>query len=109
MLRAPAQRRMVNRMGRPSRLLGKVGQQGGSATRGKRVMPIEFSVSDVIPASPQEIYDAWLDSEGHAQITGGQPARISASEGAEFMAWNGYISGRNLKLEPGRRIVQAWR
>ncbi len=72
-------------------------------------MPFEFLVSDIIPASPQQIYDAWLDSEGHAQITGGQPAKISAKEGAEFSVWNGYISGRNVKLEPGRLIVQAWR
>jgi len=50
-------------------------------------MPIEFSVSDIIPASPQQIYDAGLDSEGHAQITGEQPAKISAKEGAEFSAW----------------------
>ncbi len=28
-------------------------------------MPFEFSVSDVIPASPQAIYDAWLSSDGH--------------------------------------------
>jgi hypothetical protein len=39
-------------------------------------MAIEFTVSDVIPASPQEIYAAWLSSEGHAQITGGQPAEV---------------------------------
>ena len=72
-------------------------------------MPFEFSLSDIIPASPEEIYSAWLDSRCHAQMTGGGPARISAKEGASFTAWNGYISGRNLKLEPGRRIVQSWR
>lgn len=72
-------------------------------------MAIEFSVSDLIPASPQQIYDAWLGSEGHEMITGGQPAQISEREGAEFTVWNGYITGKNLKLEPGRRIVQSWR
>lgn len=72
-------------------------------------MPIEFTVSDVIPARPQEIYNAWLSSEGHARITGGQPATVSAIEGAAFTAWDGYISGKNIKLEPGRRIVQSWR
>jgi len=72
-------------------------------------MPFEFSVSDVIPATPNEIFDAWLDSRGHEQLTGGQPAQISANEGANFTAWNGYITGRNLKLEPTRRIVQSWR
>jgi len=72
-------------------------------------MPFDFSVSDVIPASPQEIYDAWLSSDGHEKITGGKPAQMSAQEGAAFTVWNGYIRGRNLKLEPSRRIVQSWR
>jgi activator of HSP90 ATPase len=60
-------------------------------------------------ASAQDIYDAWLSSSGHEKITGGQKAQISAQEGAAFTAWNGYITGRNLKLEPGRRIIQSWR
>ncbi len=72
-------------------------------------MPFDFSVSDVIPASPQEIYDAWLSSDGHEKITGGKPAQMSAQEGSAFTVWNGYIRGRNLKLEPSRRIVQSWR
>jgi activator of HSP90 ATPase len=72
-------------------------------------MSFEFSVSDLIPAGAQDIYDAWLSSSGHERITGGQPAQISAREGAEFTVWNGYITGRNLQLEPGRRIVQSWR
>src|SRR5215471_13171298 len=67
-------------------------------------MPFEFSVSDLIPASAQDIYDAWLSSSGHEKITG-QKAQISAQEGAAFTVWNGYISGRNLKLEPGRRVA----
>jgi len=56
-------------------------------------MPFEFSVSDVIPASPEQIYDAWLDSEGHARITGGQPASISAKEGASFRRGTGTSPG----------------
>ena len=72
-------------------------------------MAIEFSVSNVIPATPPEIYDAWLSSKGHAGITGGQAAQASAGVGDSFTAWNGYISGKNMELEPGRRIVQSWR
>src|SRR5262249_38301226 len=64
---------------------------------------------DFIPARAQDIYDAWLSSSGHENITGGQKAQISAQEGAAFTVWNGYITGQNLKLEPGRRIVQSWR
>jgi uncharacterized protein YndB with AHSA1/START domain len=55
-----------------------IGERGGA-------MPFEFSVSDLIPASAQDIYDAWLSSSGHEKITGGQ------------------------KAQPGRRIVQSWR
>jgi activator of HSP90 ATPase len=72
-------------------------------------MPFTFSVSDIIPAPPQAVYDAWLSNEGHAAITGGKPAEISAEPNAVFTVWDGYITGRNLTLEPGRRIVQSWR
>ena len=71
-------------------------------------MSFDFTVSDVIPASAQDIYDAWLDSTGHSKMTGGE-ARASASVGDTFSAWDGYISGSNLELEPGRRILQSWR
>lgn len=72
-------------------------------------MAFEFSVSDIIPATPQEIYDAWLDSRVHAMMTGGKAAQISTAPGATFTVWNGYITGRNLALTPGRRILQSWR
>ena len=71
-------------------------------------MTIEFTVSTVIAAIPLEVYDAWMSSEGHSAMTG-SPARVSASVGGEFEAWDGYIHGRNLELIPGKRIVQAWR
>ena len=71
-------------------------------------MTIEFTVSDVIPASPQIIYDAWLNSDGHTKMTG-SPALASAKVGDPFHAWDGHITGKNLKLDSGRRIVQSWR
>jgi len=71
-------------------------------------MPIEFTVSAIIPASPKAIYDAWLDSDGHTKMTG-SPAHATAKVGDSFAAWDGYISGKNLELEPGKRIVQSWR
>lgn len=69
---------------------------------------MEFEVSAVIATSSTEIYDAWLDGEAHARMTGAA-ATGKAEVGASFTAWDGYISGTNLELEPGRRIVQAWR
>ncbi len=69
---------------------------------------IEFVVSAVIPASPEVVYAAWLNSESHSKMTGGQ-AEVSAIVGGVFQAWDGYIQGKNLELEAGRRILQAWR
>lgn len=67
-----------------------------------------FTVSEWFPASPEEVYQAWLDSKNHAQMTG-SPARMSSKVGEEFEAWDGYIFGKNLELEPGKRILQTWR
>jgi activator of HSP90 ATPase len=72
-------------------------------------MSFDFVVSDVIPASPGAIYDAWLDSKGHAGMTGGKVATMSAALGDGFTVWDGYITGKNLVLEPGKRIRQSWR
>lgn len=65
-------------------------------------------VSDVIPASAERIYRAWLDGVEHAAMTGGA-ATSESHVGGRFSAWDGYIRGTNLALDPGRRIVQAWR
>ena len=71
-------------------------------------MPYTFTLTTTIPASPEEIYQAWLDSLAHSEMTGGA-ANMSEQIGAEVSAWDGYISGRNLELVPGERIVQSWR
>lgn len=71
-------------------------------------MGIEFEVSEVIPAIPEIVYNAWLSSEEHSRMTG-SPARVSAKVGEPFEAWDGYIQGKNLELEPPRRILQLWR
>lgn len=71
-------------------------------------MSYEFTLTEVIPATPQAIYDAWLDSAGHSAMTGGT-AEMSAMPGAAFTAWDGYLYGRNLELAPHESIVQSWR
>lgn len=71
-------------------------------------MTLAFEISEILQATPQAIYQAWLDSKGHTLMTG-SPAQASARVGESFSAWDGYIFGRNLELEPGRRIIQAWR
>ena len=71
-------------------------------------MTVNFEVSNVIPVSPAMVYNAWLDSDEHANMTG-DTARVSAVAGEPFEAGGGYIQGRNLELEPGKRILQSWR
>jgi hypothetical protein len=39
----------------------------------------------------------------------GSIATSEAKKGGEFTAWDGYITGKHLVLERGKRIVQAWR
>jgi uncharacterized protein YndB with AHSA1/START domain len=71
-------------------------------------VPYVFSLTTTIPASAQEIYDAWLDSITHSEMTRSK-ASMSDEVGAEVSAWDGYITGSNLDLIPGERIVQSWR
>jgi hypothetical protein len=70
-------------------------------------MPYTYTITTAIPASAQEIYDAWLDSVIHSEIPGGK-ASMSDEIGAEVSAWDGYITGCNIELIPGERIVQSW-
>jgi uncharacterized protein YndB with AHSA1/START domain len=72
-------------------------------------MTFAFTVSATIPASPRAVYDAWLDGKAHGQMTGGIKATASTRIGGKFTAHGGYISGTNLELTPGKRIVQSWR
>jgi activator of HSP90 ATPase len=71
-------------------------------------MGYDFEVSDVLPGTPEAIYRAWMTSDGHSAMTGAS-AEVDARPGGAFEAWDGYITGRTLVLEPGRRIVQSWR
>lgn len=65
-------------------------------------------MSAVVAAEPKAVYDAWMNSKGHGAMTG-SGAKIIAKVGSAYSAWDGYISGKTLELEPGSRIVQSWR
>jgi activator of HSP90 ATPase len=72
-------------------------------------MPFDsLEVSTVLPATPERIYEAWLEGAIHAAFTGAA-ATGEAAVGARFTAWDGYIEGSNVELEPTGRIVQRWR
>ena len=59
-------------------------------------------------ASPHELYEALMDSARHAAFTKSD-ASISREVGGEYMAYDGYITGKNLELIPDQKIVQSWR
>src|SRR6185369_1989682 len=61
-----------------------------------------------LPASPERVYEAWLDSDEHGAFSGGI-AKIDPVVGGKHAAWDSYIEGVNLILEQPRRIVQSWR
>ena len=65
-------------------------------------------LSIILPANPERIYNAWLESAAHAAFTG-SAAEIDPVIGGHFTAWDGYIQGINLELEPYHRILQSWR
>jgi activator of HSP90 ATPase len=67
-----------------------------------------FTVSTELSASPQSVYDAWLNSEQHSEMTQA-PASASTEVAGIFTAHDGYINGINIELENGRRILQMWR
>ena len=64
-------------------------------------------ISAIIPASPERVYRAWLDSEEHSAITH-STAGIEPWVGGRHSAWGGSIRGTTLELQPSRRIVQTW-
>jgi len=61
----------------------------------------------VIPAEPEQIYEAIIDGEKHSQFTGSK-ATSDPKVGGKFTAWDGYIFGKHLELEKGKKIVQEW-
>ena len=71
-------------------------------------MGVEFRITDLIPATPEKIYPAWLNSKEHELMTG-SPAEISDQVDGEFSAQDGYIIGKNLELNHPLRILQSWR
>jgi activator of HSP90 ATPase len=71
-------------------------------------MTYDFKLSCTLPASPEVVYDAWLDTAEHSAMTGAG-AKIVNSVGGAYSAWDGYITGKTVELIPAKRIVQSWR
>jgi uncharacterized protein YndB with AHSA1/START domain len=72
----------------------------------KEVTTINQTV--IIPkASPKQVYDAYVDPKKHGEFTDSK-ATGKPVVGGKFSAWDGYIFGKYLALEDGKRVVQEW-
>ena len=59
-------------------------------------------------APPATIYDLLADSKKRSAVTG-RSATISRKIGGAFSADGNEVTGVNVDLVPGKRLVQAWR
>lgn len=57
--------------------------------------------------SPKQVYDAYTDPEKHSEFTGSK-ATGKPVVGGKYSAWDGYIFGKYLVLDDGKRVVQEW-
>src|SRR6266850_1690435 len=71
-------------------------------------MPKTIQQTVRFAASPEELFDSYLDPGRHATITG-HPVTISTKPGSEFRAFDGMLSGRIVAVVPKRLVVQTWR
>jgi uncharacterized protein YndB with AHSA1/START domain len=67
-----------------------------------------LSLSELIPATGEDIYSAWLSSAEHTAFTG-NAASIDPVVGGRHSTFNGYAQGSIVDLQPPQRIVQTWR
>jgi len=61
-----------------------------------------------IDAKPEEVYEVYTDAKKHGEFTGGK-AKFDARVSGKFDIWEGGLSGENLELVSGKKIVQEWR
>ena len=69
---------------------------------------MEFTLKTTIKTTAKQIYKSWLSTQRHTKMTGGE-AFMSDKVDEKFTAWNGYIEGKNIELEPYKKIIQSWR
>jgi activator of HSP90 ATPase len=67
----------------------------------------DFKKYYVIPAEPEEVYNALVNPIA-IRLWTGEEAVMSEEPGSEFSLWEGSIEGRNLSFEPNRKIEQEW-
>ncbi len=69
---------------------------------------MDFTLTTQIKATAKQIYKSWLSTQRHTKMIG-SPSFVSDKVNETFTAGEGYITGKNMELEPYNRIVQSWR
>lgn len=62
----------------------------------------------VLPATPAELYEMYMNPEVHGEFTGA-PVKISEESGSHFEAFGGLVTGMTLQVIKHRLVVQSWR
>jgi activator of HSP90 ATPase len=61
----------------------------------------------IFSAKPEVIFDLIMNEEKHAEFTQSE-VTMSSEIGGAFSTYDGYITGKNIELVLGKKIVQEW-
>src|SRR5208337_2394500 len=79
-----------------------------SAKKRGEFMPKTIQQNITLKASPEMLFDMYLNSRTHEAITGA-PVVVDSRAGSVFKAFDHRIYGKMLYVVPKRLIVQSWR
>lgn len=71
-------------------------------------MPKIIQQTVTFPATPDKLYDMYMNQKLHAALTG-HPVTIRRIAGTKFRAFGGMVLGKTLHVVPKRLIIQSWR
>ncbi|MFH1207639.1 MAG: SRPBCC domain-containing protein [Patescibacteria group bacterium] len=74
----------------------------------KKSTTISIKQGCMLPGTTRQVYELWMDEKKHAEVTGGK-ATISRAVGGEFATFGGWATGKNIELNPDKKIIQTWR
>lgn len=67
----------------------------------------DFKKYYIVPASPEDVYNA-LTIPLSIELWTGEPATMSTEPNTEFSIFDGSIEGMNLAFETNKQITQEW-
>ena len=56
---------------------------------------------------PSDVYEMIMDAKKHSKFTGSK-VTMSKKKGGKFSAYDNYITGLNVELIEGKKIIQHW-